>query len=232
VSENVEFEVDCFLSILGDIKTDSVTFVELGAGYAEWCLALAGVVKNNIIPLNFKNYRCIAVEADPQHKSWAVEHFLGNKIAGTVVEAAISDKNGTCSFAIDNNPADCYGQSITVGNSFLRTIGNTLRRKKITVKCLTLKTLMEMEEIEKIDLIHMDVQGAESRVVRAGMDVIKQGLIKYWLIGTHGKTYNKEIMTMLSPYYNNIVNLLPDAIGMVSGNRIKCQDGIQVWKLK
>jgi hypothetical protein len=35
-----ELEVDLFLSILQDIKSRSVTFVELGAGYADWCLAI------------------------------------------------------------------------------------------------------------------------------------------------------------------------------------------------
>jgi len=62
-----DFEIDCFLSILAEIKKDSVRMFELGAGYGEWCLALDGVLKHKLIQTQIKSYRCLAIEAEPTH---------------------------------------------------------------------------------------------------------------------------------------------------------------------
>jgi FkbM family methyltransferase len=227
-----EFEVDCFLSILADTNKEEVTLLELGAGYGEWCLALAGVVKNKILSIRTKSYKCFAVEAEPQHRDWAIETFWTYQIPGAVIWGAVSDKNGKCSFSIDENPADCYGQSITVGNSLIRSAGNLLRRRQIQVPCFTLDNLLETYRLEHIDIAHMDVQGAEARVIKSGLESIAQGKIDYWLVGTHGEQYNKRIEKMLSPYYETVVDIYPKSKAKAFGLQVQCQDGIQVFKRK
>ncbi len=56
-----QFERECFLSILADIKKQHVNMFELGAGWGEWCLALAGVIDHKIISIQPVSYRCLAV---------------------------------------------------------------------------------------------------------------------------------------------------------------------------
>ena len=41
-------EIDIFLSVLRTINKKEVSLLELGAGWGEWCLALAGVVNFGI----------------------------------------------------------------------------------------------------------------------------------------------------------------------------------------
>jgi len=223
-----EMEVDCFLSILTDVKNTNITFMELGAGYGEWCLALKGVVDNQIIPTTVKAIQCYAVEAEPTHLKWCEAHFNVYNIPGKVIQGAISDYDGECKFSLVKHPADNYGQSITVGNSLLYTINNITRRKAVTVPCFTLDKIVSTYNVKHIDVVHMDVQGTECRVVEGAMQTIKAGEIDYWLIGTHGRGYNNTLLSLLKPYYVNVLNLLPNSVN----SHVVCQDGMQVYKRK
>ena len=221
-----EYEVDCFLSILQDIKERSVTFIEVGAGYGEWCMALTGTVRNNIVSLWFKDFQCIAVEAEPKHYEWCYQHFKAHDIPGHVIWAAVADSNGRCDFSIMPNAADWYGQSIRVGNGLLRSASNILRRKSINVHCYTLDTIAERKKLEHIDLLHVDVQGAECRVVKGAKNLIEAGKIDYWMFGTHGWNYNKALLEALEPHYEVVVNMSPNRVT----NNVRCEDGVMVFK--
>jgi FkbM family methyltransferase len=226
-----EFEVDCFLSILDEIQKDKVSLLEIGAGFGEWCLALAGVVRNQTIKIQPKQFECYAIEAEPQHKVWANEIFETYEIPGKVIWGAISDKNGECDFSVDDNSADCYGQSITFGNSLFRSIGNLARRQAIKVPCFTLDSLF-IDKLKHVDIAHMDIQGAEARVIKSSIDTLKKHRIDYWIIGTHNKAYNKRITGVMLPYYDMVVNIEPRSIAESHGHKVKVQDGMQVWKRK
>lgn len=227
-----ELEVDLFLSILNEIKSGSITFLELGAGYADWCMALNGVIRNKIIDTPIKEVKCYAVEAEPSHVLWATKHFHKWDINGNVIPAVVSDRNGYCSFAVDKDPSSNYGQSATFTDSILRTAGNILRRKSVSSPCHTLDWMVDKHGIRHIDFIDMDVQGNEVRVTRGAMESIKAGLIDYWKIGTHGRKYNNQLREMLSPYYNLVADIYPYSIGGVDGLVAKVEDGIQVYQRK
>lgn len=223
-----ELEVDLMLSILDDIKKESIVFVELGAGYADWCMAVNGVIKNKVVKI--KEAQCFAVEAEPQHFEWAVKHFDKWKINGKVIQCAISDKNGWCDFALDKDASSNYGQSVTYSDALLRTASNLLRRKSISVPCYTLDALVAKYDIKHIDYIDMDIQGNELRAINGAMESIKNGMIDYWKIGTHAIKYNDKIKELLSPYYDLVLNVYPYSVGGVSGLKAKVEDGIQVYK--
>lgn len=227
-----ELEVDIFLSILEEIQKEYVTFIELGAGYADWCLALNGVIRNKLTKTNIKETTCYAVEAEPTHIDWCIKHFKQWKIKGEVIPCIISDKNGRNKFAIDKDPASNYGQSIFKTDSTLSTIGNILRRKTITIYSLKLDSLLKLQDIDTVDIIDMDVQGNEVRVVKGAMQAIQEGRIDYWKIGTHGAKYNRQLNKLLNPYYDLVVDVYPNSVGGVNGLKAKVQDGIQVYKRK
>ena len=227
-----ELEVDIFLSILKDIKSSSVTFMELGAGYGDWCMALNGVVRNRLIKTDIREPICYAVEAEPKHIEWLLEHFKKWNIKGDIFPCVISDRNGMCKFAVDVDPSASYGQSVAYTDSPIRTAGNLLRRKMITMYSLKLDSLLKMKKIDHIDLIDMDVQGNEVRVIRGASESIDEGKIDYWKIGTHGKKYNKKLEKILTPYYDLLVNVYPYSIGGVDGLLAKVEDGIQVYRRK
>jgi FkbM family methyltransferase len=225
-----ELEVDLFISILKDIKKDAITFVELGAGYSDWCLALNGVIRNGVVPI--KDAKCYAVEAEPKHVKWSLGHFKQWDIKGSVIPCAISDLNGWCDFAVDVDSSSSYGQGVTYSDGLLRTASNLIRRKSITVPCFTLDYLVDKYNIGNIDFIDMDVQGNEVRAVKGAKKLIEKKMIDYWKIGTHGKKYNNELKKMLEPFYDLIIDIYPYSVGGIDGLQAKVEDGIQVYKRK
>jgi hypothetical protein len=133
---------------------------------------------------------------------------------------------------VNKKPEDNYGQSVTYADGVLRTISNVVRNHTVKVPCFTLDSLMSNHNIGHIDLIDMDVQGNEVRVVNGAKSAIEAERIDYWKIGTHGSKYNWQLRAILLRYYDLIVDILPYSVGGVDGLKAKVEDGIQVYKRK
>jgi len=226
------FEVDCFLSILSDIQKKHVTMLELGAGWGEWCMALAGVIGYKLIPIVPESYRCFAVEAEPTHHQWLMEHFKVQHIKGEAIFGAVSDKIGTCRFNTLVEPSKNYGQSMSfTGGHIKQTVYGLLNLvcgKAIEVPTYTLDSMTRL--FGHIDIVHMDVQGAELRVIEGVSGTINEGLVDYFIIGTHRKEYNSGLRRVLEPMYECIIDLLPHSTNVVNSQTVECLDGMQVFK--
>jgi FkbM family methyltransferase len=235
--EERRFEVDCFLSVLTDIQRKHVNLFELGAGWGEWCMALAGVIDFKSIPVVPTSYRCLAVEGEPTHYKWIKEHFESQNINGVAVHGVVSNKKGVCRFSVNAAPDNCYGQAIISHSD--RTIKNTIWYlyniifKSIKVPMYTIDNLIQAYGFEHLDIIDIDVQGAEYKAVLGAADSIKNDLIDYFLIGTHDRELNDSLRQLLSPKYDLVVDIYPDSVGRVDGfPLIRCQDGVQLYKRK
>jgi FkbM family methyltransferase len=232
----IDFEQDCFLSILADIKKEKVTMFELGAGWGRMCLALAGAIDHKIIPMIPERYTCLGVEGEPTHYQWLREHFADQKINGIAVMGAVGRKNGYCSFDISQSADSCYGQAMTPlvnkrGIPNIVNIRRLLRKKTAKIPMFTIDKLIKDYKFDHIDIIDMDVQGAEYDVVQGASESIKNDVIDYWLIGTHSADLNEKLRNFLSGKYELVVNLYPAAVGTVEGFApIKCHDGVQLYK--
>lgn len=223
-----ELEVDCFLSILQDINKPHITFMELGAGYAEWCIALDGVIKHKIVDVIPQSYYALAVEGEPLHYMWAAQHFEKNNVKGKALQVAVSDRRETVEFSIGNS-ADNYGQGIVGVDGFMRGLRSKLSSQTRLIECFTFD---QLNTFEHVDLVHVDVQGAETKVIMGAMGSILAGKVDYWMIGTHKAMHNENIRGLLSPYYESIVDIDPRTIGGFNGINALCGDGVMIWKRK
>jgi FkbM family methyltransferase len=234
----VDFEQDCLLSILADIKRETVNMFEVGAGWGRMCLALAGVINYKLLPVIPHSYRCLAVEAEPTHYRWLKETFTTQNIVGIPEYGAVSSKSGTCHFNIVESPDSQYGQTMTpVFNRYkipsLGVLSHILQRKAIKVPTYTVDELIKKHGFDHVDIIDVDVQGAEYEVVLGAEDSIKNGMIDYWLIGTHHPRLNEALLKLLSPEFELVVNILPDTIARIEGFApIQTHDGIQLYRRK
>ncbi len=232
-----QFEIDCFLSVLADIKSKHVNMFELGAGWGEWCLALAGVVDFKIIPIVPISYRCLAVEGEPTHYEWIKEHFEKQNINGIAVHGAVSSRNGSCRFIVGGADT-CYGQSmISSSNLTFRKIiwytYNYIFGKTSKISMYSIDHLLQAYAFEHVDIIDVDVQGSEYQVMLGAAKSIRNGLIDYLIIGTHDKRLNDTLRKLLSPRFDLIVDIYPNSIGKIDGfSPIRCQDGIQLYRRK
>jgi FkbM family methyltransferase len=234
-----EFERDCFLSILADIKRKHVNMLEVGTGWGHWCLALASVIDNRIIPVTPASYRCLAIEAEPTHYQWAKEHFKAQNIDGTVIHAAVSNKNDRCRFSVYHAPDSCYGQAISFPissqgfESTIMSLFSLISAKTINIPMYTVDHLIQTYKFDHVDIIDMDVQGAEYKVMLGAAESIKNDLIDYLKIGTHHRKLNDTLRELLSPKFDLIIDIYPNSVAPVNGFApIRCQDGIQLYKRK
>jgi len=180
-------EQQFFLNILKTFK-GHVNLFELGAGRGDWCLALAGVTDFNLIDTEITSYKCLAVEAEPSHFEWTKAHFEEQGIKAIPVYGAIASQNGECKFYSIEDPASNYGQSV-------RSDGN------ITVPCYTIDYLIDKYKFDKIDLMHVDIQGLEYEMFLGATKALETGAIKYMIIGTHYPEINDKIINYVK-YYN------------------------------
>lgn len=218
-----EVEIQVFCNALSLIQAKEIRMFELGAGRGDWCLALAGVVDHGIIPLQASGYRCLALEGEPSHFAWTEEHFIKQRINGVAVHGAVSSQDGVCRFRALKAPDESYGQGIDE------------KKGNIEVPCYTIDTLMEKYGFERLELIHMDVQGVEYEALKGARKALEEGRIDMLHIGTHGgDELDEKIQHLLGPRYETLFRV-PAAAGIVDtpwGKANFPKDGIMLLKRK
>lgn len=215
------FEINVLLSVLQQLPVPDIVFVEAGAGWGGQSLTVVSAVGNQVVDMKVKNVLTLAIEAEPGHYQFLCETFLMNGIVGLPIFGAVSDSLGWPTFYAVKPPADNYGQSLRAG-------GN------INVPCFTVEYLYDTFKLDVIDLIHMDVQGEEPKVIRGALPVIKY--IRYLLVCPHHEDHVAEITNLLSPTHNCLLSLGPrsgyhDIPGFPLPIHIP-QDGIMLWERK
>lgn len=235
-SQERPLEVDCLLSIVEDINSRGqqyINLIELGSGWGETCMALAGIIDFKLIPHSIKSYSYLAVEAEPYYCQLIEKHFVVNDLPIKILRAAISDKIGLCRFNQFTSPDTFYGQGMTfagnVGGSKLKTMVlagyHILKGKTVKVPMITVDSLLNNYR-PHVDIIQCDVQGVEDKVIKGAMESIGQGKIDYWLIGTHHKKLNEKCRQMLEPYCDCVVDVVPSNEKRMGLN----QDGTQLYR--
>jgi FkbM family methyltransferase len=159
---------------------DKYTMVELGAGWGRWLVNSWSALKQ--LGKTSTKLLLVGVEAEPTHFEWMKEHFADNGLdiqQHRLLQAAVAATDGVANFIIGH--ADTwYGQAIVSGTSV--RINNLPEASVKEVTAVSLATALE--DIPFVDLIDMDIQGAEANVVEASRDLLDQR-VKRVHIGTH-----------------------------------------------
>jgi FkbM family methyltransferase len=151
--------------------------------------------------------RVIAVEPISENAEFTKQNLDRNKITNCDVEcAALSDEVGEREF---NLVAD------TAFSGFKST-GRKAESESILVKTLTPLLLLEKHGVEKLDLIKIDIEGAEPLVFKAFKAVFKINRPKYILSECNSKnlaTYGyqvSEFLAMMGDYGYEVFGLTED----------------------
>ena len=190
---------------------DTYVMVELGAGYGRWSVraALAAARKPSC------TFHCVAVEAEPLHFRWMVDHFRDNGVNPDdhdVIWAAVGTEPGFVPFRIGN--ADSwYGQAIAARPVDPLPAARTRRRLKarsilgrppimpataesrMWVPCVTLSELLA--PYSEVDLIHLDVQGSEFDVLAPAIALLNERVRRIH-VGTHSTQIEEALRKLFS----------------------------------
>jgi FkbM family methyltransferase len=238
--------------VLEAVKASGPLFVmvELGAGYGRWMVSAAAALRQ-LRPT--ADIRLVGVEADPNHYRWMLQHFADNGISPKrhlLIQAAISDSLGSVFFH-SGDSSNWYGQAIAEpgyvanlkamptwqahNNAYVREpswkdrLFRKRRRFIVEVPSFDLASiLVRVEGI--VDLIDMDIQGAEAKVVSSSLDVLGMS-VRALHIATHSRENEDTLRSLLQARGWELtqdyacLGLRPTPFGMVAF----C-DGVQSWK--
>lgn len=164
------------------------TFLELGAhngSDTDWLAALPGV-------------RLYAFEPDPRNRFRPRDNVV-------LLPWAIGDRDGSAAFILSKSG---WGMEWTHSSSLKRP-KNHLQRYPVTfgetieVPITTLDTFTRKHEIEIVDLIWADIQGAEGEMIRGGADTLRRARYLY-------TEYSNEEMYEGQVSLSDILQMLPD----------------------
>jgi len=202
---------------------DRYTFVELGAGYARWAVIAYFLARR------FRDLpaRLVCVEPEPTHYRWVLQNLADNGIRPddhVVLEAAVADRDGYVLLDLGGDPSACYGQSV-VGD--VRPALTSAGAGQRCVKAYSLATLLQT--IERVDLVHMDVQGSEYQILAGGADVIDEKVGRLH-IGTHSPHIEEDLRRLLGDNgWTSVRDHAAQGRRATEFGEMDFEDGVQTW---
>lgn len=204
---------------------EQFTMIELGAGYAPWLIRAAYALKQKKPDIPFL---LVGVEGDKTHYQWMLEHFLNNDISPKehiLIEALVSNSDGTALFPKIFDPSVNYGASLVLD----QYSSQKSREGFIETKTISLKTILSKIS-GAIDLIHMDIQGEEEKIITSDINLLSQR-VRHILIATHrSNTLHENVRHIMKengwiPRYN----FDRDSKWDTEWGNIHFYDGFQYW---
>jgi FkbM family methyltransferase len=201
------------------------------------------------VRLRRNDCRCqfVAVEAEPVHFRWIRDHFRDNDIdpnAHELIWAAVGGQPGFVPFWV-GAPEGWYGQAIAVGQPPpLPDVGSRRRLKARSalgrppvpangdrfvtwIPCVTLADVLG--PYPRVDLIDLDVQGAEYEVLASAIDLVNKR-VRRLHIGTHSAEIEQQLRDLLSTNDWQKINDYPaQSTTETPYGMIQFGDGVQTW---
>lgn len=173
-----EWTIDWIACLLAArLAGDRFTVIELGAGYGQWMVTsiLAYKARHPDRPAHG-----MALEAEKTHYEWLQQHVQKNLAKHKDTQAdllyAAAGYDGVVHFPELDEPDRNYGAGYVSGDS------SPGMRK---VECLSMQTIDTHFREDVIDLLHVDIQGAEADLIMsAGFENVLSKC-RFVLFGTH-----------------------------------------------
>jgi FkbM family methyltransferase len=192
----------------------SFTMLELGAGYGRWIVNAAAALR----AYSGLPHSLTAVEAEPTHFRWLEIHCRDNDVDANLVHAAVAPSRGSVEFGI-GKPESWYGQAIADGSWSPQRV--------LTVDAVTLSDLLE--PLERVDLIHCDIQGAEAAVFEEAATVVAAKVQRVH-VGTHRTDVELRLRQLFSSLgWENVNDYACGTSAETPWGRMNFQDGVQTW---
>ena len=216
------------------------TMIELGAGWGRWLMNAAAAVRQwDRVP-----FHLVGVEAEPTHFRWMQQHFRDNSVGAsslTLIEAAVAKADGRVRFHV-GDPSAWYGQAIDTSQpqpsrrrsplkqfrAFVERQPPRDERTIVEVRAVTLQSILQ--DLERVDLIDLDVQGVEADVLESAKDMLT-GKVKRLHVGTHSAENEQRLRRLFGSLgWENLNDYPCGAEAETPWGSIIFQDGVQTWR--
>lgn len=200
--EQHQKEIDIFNGILDNIDNkENPVMIELGCFWAVWSLMFKD---------RYKNGRNILIELGKRQLLVGEKNFqLNNYDYSSYHGGLFLDNSGT----FMNRNADLeYSTDEDAG--LIEFIPNIHDSNMLVGTELDFVEIYNKEKLDVIDLLHMDIQGSELKLMYYISDMLISGKVINLFIATHSDNIHSEIVDILrSNNYNILINEPFGAIG-------------------
>ncbi len=196
--------------------------MEFGAGWGPWCVSSFMACKQRGIT----NVHVTAVEASHHHAAFARQNFIDNGLpvmTSHVIDGAVGASDGFVEFPELDDPSVDYGGS--VGDTPMAN--RPKPTKLVRVASYSISTLLAT--VDYVNLIHIDIQGAEADAVAAGLDSLNKKAHRL-VIGTHGREIEHKLLNDLSMAGWLLEYDLACIYSINNGKFSLHADGCQLWR--
>ena len=169
------------------------TIVEAGAGWGPW-LAMAGVICER---LHTPRVRLIGLEASAERYALMQRHLAFNQlneahgVEVSLFEGAVWTHDGVVYFPLSEVSDMGAAASATIHDTDYRG----LQVQSVPVPCTRLPTLVGVGQ--KVDFLHVDIQGAEVRLLEDHIDWLND-CVRSAMIATHSRPIEGRLMELLN----------------------------------
>ncbi|WP_167772451.1 FkbM family methyltransferase [Ramlibacter henchirensis] len=207
-----------------DLSKGSFTMAELGCGWGCWMV-------NSCVPAkrHGRSVHAIGVEGDPGHVAFAREAAQLNGLTPdevTLHHAIASGTDGYALFPLQDKAGHSWGLQ-AVFDATAEQRERAAREKTHTE--LRSMSLASVAGDRRLDLLHIDIQGAEVDVVRSGLDFISSK-VAYMVIGTHSRQIEGRLMDLLQGRGWSLDIERPAILALDREQPYVEVDGVQGWR--
>jgi len=208
-------------------EPDSFSIVELGASFGPWICAGAVEARHR----GLQRIRLTAVEASHLHFEQIQYHLAVNGVSAenatlNLVHGAIATEAGTLYFPKVHSLNDNGSQAIETARDH-DYIGREVEHEAVSAY-----TMEQVLPEGTTDLLHVDIQGTEGRLLAASIDLL-DARVRTMFIGTHSRRIEGELLDLLHGHNWVLMRERPcqftyrTEIGDITGWTTR--DGGQVW---
>jgi hypothetical protein len=209
-----------------DLAADSFAMIELGCGWGCW-MSISAIVAR----LAGKTAHVTGVEGDEGHLDFAREAMATNDIAPSqynLFHGVAATRTGRAFFPLQERAGIHWGLEPIFARSpdeLERLRGSGEHSELVTVS---------IEEVigdrPRIDLLHIDIQGGETSLIRDSLDVLNRK-VAYIVVGTHSRAIDGQIIDFLSRDGGWMLEIERPCIFSIEGGTLLTRiDGVQGWR--
>jgi hypothetical protein len=209
-----------------DLARGKFTVIELGCGWGCWLNNTGTAARRRGLDVHL-----IGVEGDPGHiefarEATAVNGFRPEQV--TLYHGLAAATSGTALFPRQAQAGGSWGLEP------IFSADEETRARALAIGShdeLTMFSIAQLSEgFERIDLLHVDIQGGEADLVAGSLDILQQK-IAYMVIGTHSRQIEGQLLsTLLSAGW--CLEVERAAVLAVDPNHgpVVVNDGVQCWR--
>jgi 2-polyprenyl-3-methyl-5-hydroxy-6-metoxy-1,4-benzoquinol methylase len=212
---------------------DTFTMLELGAGWAPWCVIAYLAAKQ----CGIEKIKVIGVEGDAGHIRFIREHFATNDIdpgVGEAIHGVVGIEDGEATFPKANSANRVYGGCPAFSKAEqergafadFAASQSALVEEFERLPCFSLATLMR--DFDEVDLIHCDIQGSEAGLFASTIDLVS-AKVKRLVVGTHSFEIDRSLVNLFLKK-GWILESFDACAFKEEGKPVLVRDGTQIWR--